>query len=88
MAHSYADGQYWDDTDYVLPPTAAYAEVRLYYQTTSREYVEFLLVIMGALKAGYSAARTDEVQAILGRVPRSLETYVHDYSAQLGGAAA
>ena len=42
VGYSYADGQYWDDTDYVLPQGATYAEVRLYYQTTSREYVEFL----------------------------------------------
>lgn len=39
---SYADGQYWDDTDYVIPPYAVYAEVELFYQSTSREYIEFL----------------------------------------------
>lgn len=38
----YADGQYWDDTQYTLPPTAASAVVTLYYQSTSKEYVEFL----------------------------------------------
>jgi hypothetical protein len=42
VAYSYADGQYWDDTDYVLPPTAQSATVTLYYQTTSKEYIEFL----------------------------------------------
>jgi hypothetical protein len=40
--HAYADGQYWDDTHYDLPNTAATVEVRLYYQTVSKEYVEFL----------------------------------------------
>jgi hypothetical protein len=38
----YADGQFWDDTYYVVPTCAATAEVTLYYQSTSKEYVEFL----------------------------------------------
>jgi len=41
-AATYADGQYWDDTLYSVPPCAATAEVTLYYQSTSKEYVEFL----------------------------------------------
>lgn len=42
VAHTYEDGQYWDDTEYELPATAVLAEITLYYQTLSREYVEFL----------------------------------------------
>ena len=42
VAYSYADGQYWDDTVYALPPGATRAEVKLYYQSTSKEFVEFL----------------------------------------------
>ena len=42
VGHSYADGQYWDDTQYSVPAGATSAEVTLYYQTTSKEYVEFL----------------------------------------------
>ncbi len=38
----YADGQYWDDTTFAVPGNAARAEVRTYYQTASREYIEFL----------------------------------------------
>ncbi len=38
----YADGQYWDDTLYAIPAGAARAEARLYYQTASKEYIEFL----------------------------------------------
>ncbi|MEW6249438.1 MAG: Ig-like domain-containing protein [Planctomycetota bacterium] len=38
----YADGQYWDTTSYAIPPGAASATVRLYYQSTSKEFVEFL----------------------------------------------
>ena len=42
VAYSYADGQHWDDTPYAIPEGAATAQVRVYYQTTSREYIEFL----------------------------------------------
>ncbi|MGE0480238.1 MAG: Ig-like domain-containing protein [Phycisphaerae bacterium] len=38
----YADGQHHDDTTYEVPAGAARAEIRLYYQSTSKEYVEFL----------------------------------------------
>ena len=40
--YSYADGQYWDDTLYNIPAGAASAEVTLYYQSTSKEFMEFL----------------------------------------------
>jgi hypothetical protein len=39
---TYADGQNWDDTYYDLPAGAVRAEVRLLYQVTTREYMEFL----------------------------------------------
>lgn len=42
VGHHYDDGQYWDDTLYALPAGATRAEVRLYYQSTSKEFVEFL----------------------------------------------
>jgi hypothetical protein len=42
VAYGYADGQYWDDTQYWLPENADSVIVTLYYQTTSKEYVEFL----------------------------------------------
>jgi hypothetical protein len=42
VGHHYDDGQYWDDTLYTLPAGATRAEVRLYYQSTSKEFVEFL----------------------------------------------
>jgi len=42
VAYSYEDGQYWDDTLYTVPPGAASAEVTLYYQSTSKEFIEFL----------------------------------------------
>jgi hypothetical protein len=42
VGHHYDDGQYWDDTLYALPPGATRAEVKLYYQSTSKEFIEFL----------------------------------------------
>lgn len=42
VGQAYDDGQYWDTTTYAIPPGAVSAEVTLYYQSTSKEYVEFL----------------------------------------------
>jgi len=42
VEYSYADGQYWDDTFYAIPAGTVSAEVTLYYQSTSKEFVEFL----------------------------------------------
>ncbi len=43
VGYTYEDGQYWDDTQFPLPKGAVQAVVTLYYQTTSKEYIEFLL---------------------------------------------
>lgn len=40
--YSYAPGQYWDDTEYAVPVGATSAQVTLYYQSTSKEFIEFL----------------------------------------------
>ena len=42
VAYAYSDGQYWDDTAYLIPGASARVVVTLYYQTVSKEYVEFL----------------------------------------------
>lgn len=42
VAYSYADGQYWDITNYSIPVGAKSAVATFYYQTSSREYMEFL----------------------------------------------
>jgi hypothetical protein len=42
VGQAYADGQYWDDVVYPVGVSAVQAEVTLYYQTASKEYVEFL----------------------------------------------
>ena len=41
-APRYADGQNWDVATFAVPAATAKVVARLYYQTTSREYVEFL----------------------------------------------
>jgi hypothetical protein len=40
--YSYADSQHWDDSLYRIPAGAIRAEVRLFYQSTSKEFIEFL----------------------------------------------
>jgi hypothetical protein len=42
VAYTYQDGQYWDNSTFDVPPGATRAEVALYHQTTTREYIEFL----------------------------------------------
>jgi len=42
VGYEYADGQFWDDTEYDIPAGAASAEVTVFYQTASRGYIEFL----------------------------------------------
>ncbi|NDV63561.1 hypothetical protein G0Q06_13940 [Puniceicoccales bacterium CK1056] len=42
VGHTYADGQNWDDSSYTVPAGAVRAEVNLYYQSTSKEFIEFL----------------------------------------------
>ncbi len=41
-ANLYADGQYWDDTRFAFPAGARSVDVKVYYQTSSKEYMEFL----------------------------------------------
>jgi hypothetical protein len=41
-ANLYPDGQYWDDTRFFLPIGARSAQVTVYYQTSTKEYMEFL----------------------------------------------
>jgi uncharacterized protein YbjT (DUF2867 family) len=42
-------------------------------------YTEFLLLILGFFKAGYSERTTDAVQTLLGRPPLTLEQYAAEY---------
>tara|TARA_B100001059_G_scaffold52970_2_gene46952 strand:+ start:39 stop:1982 length:1944 start_codon:yes stop_codon:yes gene_type:complete len=42
VGYSYPDGQHWDDTIMSIPKGAKKAVVTLYFQTSSKEYMEFL----------------------------------------------
>lgn len=42
VGYRYEDGQYWDITKFCIPAGAVRAEAKLYYQTSTREYIEFL----------------------------------------------
>lgn len=45
------------------------------------DYVEFLLLILSYLKAGYAERTTDAVERITGRAPRTFEAYARDFRA-------
>jgi uncharacterized protein YbjT (DUF2867 family) len=49
----------------------------------AEDYADFLLLIMGYLKAGYNAAITGDVQTILGRAPTGFQKYAQDYRTSL-----
>ena len=42
VGYSYSDGQYWDITEYILPPGTLKVEVTLLFQAASGEYLDFL----------------------------------------------
>lgn len=42
VGYSYVDGQYWDDTRFRIPISAASVTARVYYQTSSKEFITFL----------------------------------------------
>jgi hypothetical protein len=58
---SYTDEQYWSEVDFDLPPNADRAQVRLYHQTTSKEYVTFLRDENVTDNTGYVAYRLWDV---------------------------
>lgn len=45
------------------------------------DYAEFLLVILGAFKAGFAERTTDTVRRITGQAPIRLERYAQDFKA-------
>lgn len=45
------------------------------------DYTEFLLVILGAFKAGYAERITDGVERMTGKAPIRLEQYAQDFKA-------
>jgi hypothetical protein len=43
VGHHYDDGQHWDNVHFEMPEGAVRAHARLFYQSTSKEFMEFLL---------------------------------------------
>jgi uncharacterized protein YbjT (DUF2867 family) len=67
-----------------VPPEAMIAG--LLEAKLPRDYVEFLLMILGFFKAGYAERTTDAVQVITGRQPGSFEAYARDHRAAWASA--
>jgi len=42
IGYTYNDGEFWDDTQFAIPSGAVRADARVFYQTTTKEYIEFL----------------------------------------------
>lgn len=42
IGYTYQDYQFWDETVFTAPSGTSYVEATLYYQTVSKEYIEFL----------------------------------------------
>jgi uncharacterized repeat protein (TIGR01451 family) len=83
---SYADGQYWDDTVYLLPSETERVFVTLYYQTASKEYVDFLLawggvdgLVLGELWESLKSPAEIVAQAWLPSHDVYLPLIVRDY---------
>lgn len=51
------------------------------------DYAEFLLLILGYFKAGYSERTTDAVKQITGHAPRTFLEYARDYREAFSAAA-
>ena len=57
---TYLDEQFWHDSEFHIPAGTAQVDVALYYQTTSKEYIEFLLAENTTNDAGQVAHRAWE----------------------------
>ncbi|MFM9956794.1 MAG: hypothetical protein ACKVZJ_01850 [Phycisphaerales bacterium] len=53
--YTYADGQHWDDTCFLIPDGTKSVQVRFFHQIASREYMEFLLNTNTTNGAGVTA---------------------------------
>jgi H-type lectin domain-containing protein/thrombospondin type 3 repeat protein len=69
--YTYADGQYWDTSEYTLPLDVVSVDVNLYYQTLTKEFAEFFGTHAGSSVRGpalYGAWDSDTI----GRSPPDL----------------
>jgi len=44
-----------------------------------KDYAEFLIMILGFFKEGYSQRTTDSVERITGKKPRTFKAYAKDF---------
>jgi hypothetical protein len=55
LGHSYPEQHYWDDTTFAIPHGTSKVEVELYYQTTAKEFIEFVRDANTTNSAGQTA---------------------------------
>ncbi|MGB9639860.1 MAG: PQQ-dependent sugar dehydrogenase [Anaerolineales bacterium] len=68
----YTDGQYWDTTDFSVPPDTAHVVVTLYYQTASSEYLNFLLE-----NGGLDGQRLNQLAQITPNTPQIVQVALY-----------
>ena len=78
---TYADGQHWDVRTYPVPAGAARATVRLLYQTTTKEHVEFLRA------ENHTDARGDRLHELWSRFGKGRPEVMNTVTVFLGAGA-
>ena len=76
VGYAYPDGQYWDDTLFPIPSEAVQVEVQVLHQTTTKEYIEFLLTENSTNQKGQIAY--DEWVACGKSKPTPMDTQLLD----------
>lgn len=70
---TYAPGQFWDDTTYTVPANTTRVVATLYYQTSSKEYIDFLRNNGGAdgatLGQMWDDSKSPPVQVAVAKFP-------------------
>ncbi|HZW05507.1 MAG TPA: GC-type dockerin domain-anchored protein [Phycisphaerales bacterium] len=79
---TYADGQYWDDTLYTIPAGTASVQVRVFHQTSTKEYIEFLRD-----NANDPIQGSDFIQPPAGSTATTLGEIVHEQWVRWGRSA-
>ena len=74
VGEDYLDEQFWHDTKFAIPVGTVDIEVRLFHQTTSKEYIEFLRDVNTTDDLGETAYRAWETFGKSAPVEMDLET--------------
>ncbi|MBP6015528.1 MAG: hypothetical protein KA586_02325 [Candidatus Promineofilum sp.] len=76
----YEDGQFWDDTTYVVPGATSHIVATLYYQLSSGEYIEFLSDLGGAdgatLRAIWEDSKSPPEIVARAEFPAPIQSYL------------